>query len=1047
MKRTYLFIMGILCLYPSIFHAQNSSLYYLDKQTIDSPVEHITVRDKFPETVFNGYCFLLLKFKKIPKNYIHKKLLLHKIILLKYISNKTYLAQIPDTSKLRQLHDIDITAILSPNPQSKINLTLVHTKTEEHTQADEQVQIVARYSGGNQALSALSAFQIEHIDTDKQLITLNIYWSDIDKLAALPFIHSIAPSLPAPIYTAHNGRGQHHIDYVQRIEGLTGKNVTVGIGDRGRFEHIDGQHRTINYDTLIDYHGSLISGVIGGSGNIRESWRGMAPACNLLTTAAQQVLDSLPVYYANHDVVLTNNSYKFNSFFCHEMALYNLYSGLLDDQLMAYPEVMHVFSAANDALVNTNGCNGYPPKYQTVASFYNAGKNPLTVAGIRYDNKPYASSGRGPTVDGRIKPEITAKALNVYGAASITGNFNKYTGGNGVSFAVPFVVGTMALMYEQYNKIYGQHPSGALVKSIACNSADDIGNPGPDYTYGFGRINAKAAIEVIKNGQFYSDSLSHNEIKTHTISMPAGVRELRVMLYWHDEAGSETAPKMLINDLDISLTTPDSTSYLPWVLDPSPTGCTLNATRSIDTLNNIEQITLSNPAEGDYTIQVKGSLLPFGKKEFFVNYTFKKENIIFSYPIGNDGIRAEERTHLYWTAMGDSSTFSLAYSLNDGIDWIPIKDSILGTNRYYQWAVPDVFSDQARLKIERNNEVVISERFSISERPVVTITPYCNEAADVCWNQVPGAEKYVVYQLLPTDTFMQAIDTIYDLCYRAEIVDTLTYWYSVRAVFNHGQSGERAYARKVEGAFISSQKIDIQIDMLLEGPYMDSTDLMRTALHDLKLLPAQSYGLPAGQPYNIPPWNYSGTEGTAFSSATYDLIAIQNDSLSVVDWVLVTFGTDVLFIDILEQRAALLLENGRLFFPDPTPCLPDDVPIYIRVQHRNHIAAISAQAVEITANVLAYDFSAENSYNFNGISAGQKEVRAGVWALFAGDSSQADNLEGYDINGKDKAYWSEENGIFGRYLNADFNLNGTTDGADKVFWSNNNGTYSNVIKE
>lgn len=1046
MKRTCLFIMGMLCLYPSMFHAQNLSSYYVDKQIIDTQTEHIAIKEKFPETIFSGSCFLLLKLKKIPDNYIHKKLLSHKIILLKYISNNTYLAQLPDTTKLHQLRDMDITTFLSPLPQSKINPSLVHTKTTEHTQADKQVQIVARYSGGNHALSALSAFQIEYIDTEKQLITLNIHWSDIDKLAALPFIHSIAPPLPAPIFTAYNGRGQHHIDYVQGIEGLTGKNVTVGIGDRGRFEHIDGQHRTINYDTLIDYHGSLISGVIGGSGNIRESWRGVAPECNLLTTAAQQVLDSLPVYYTNHDVVLTNNSYKFNSSFCHEIALYNLYSGLLDDQLLAYPEVMHIFSAANDALVNVNGCNGYPPAYQTVASFYNAGKNPLTVAGIRYDNTPYASSGRGPTVDGRIKPEITAKALNVYGAASINGNFNKYTGANGVSFAVPFVVGTMALMYEQYNNIYNQNPSGALMKSIACNSADDIGNPGPDYTYGFGRINAKAAIEVIKNGQFYSDSLSHNEIKTQTISVPSGMRELRVMLYWHDEAGSETASKMLVNDLDISLTTPDGTNYLPWVLDPSPTGCALNATRGIDTLNNIEQITLNNPMEGNYTIQVKGNLLPFGKKAFFINYTFKKENIIFSYPIGNDGIRADERAHLYWTATGDSSTFSLAYSLNDGIDWIPIEDNISGTERHYQWAVPDVFSDQARLKIERNNEVVISERFSISERPVVTITPYCNEAADVCWNEVPGAEKYVVYELLPTDTFMQAIDTIYGLCYRAEIVDTLTYWYSVRAIFNHGQSGERAYARKIDGTFIASQNIDIQIDVLLEGAYSNTTKLMHTALNDLKLLPAQSYGLPPGQPYSIAPWNYAGTEGTTFSSATYELIAIQNDSLSVVDWVLVTFSTDILCTDILEQRAALLLENGRLFFPTPIRCLSDDAPIYIRVQHRNHIAAISAQAIMVINNTLTYDFSAENSYNFNGNSAGQKEVSTGVWTLFAGDSTQADNLDGYDINGKDKAYWSEENGVFGRYLNTDFNLNGTTDGADKVFWGKNNGTYSNVSK-
>jgi hypothetical protein len=36
----------------------------------------------------------------------------------------------------------------------------------------------------------------------------------------------------------------------------------------------------------------------------------------------------------------------------------------------------------------------------------------------------------------------------------------------------------------------GVNPDGALLKVLAMNNAVDLGNPGPDFTYGFGMISA-----------------------------------------------------------------------------------------------------------------------------------------------------------------------------------------------------------------------------------------------------------------------------------------------------------------------------------------------------------------------------------------------------------------------------------------------------------------------------------------------------------------------------------------------------------------------------
>jgi hypothetical protein len=69
--------------------------------------------------------------------------------------------------------------------------------------------------------------------------------------------------------------------------------------------------------------------------------------------------------------------------------------------------------------------------------------------------------------------------------------------------ATPGVTGTLALIYERYKKLNsGANPDGALIKAIVMNTADDIGNAGPDFRHGYGRLNAKRAVEAIEAGTF-----------------------------------------------------------------------------------------------------------------------------------------------------------------------------------------------------------------------------------------------------------------------------------------------------------------------------------------------------------------------------------------------------------------------------------------------------------------------------------------------------------------------------------------------------------------
>lgn len=1222
-------------------------------QLIYPTTEKIVTR--FPQADFERQSYLMLQFEEIPSLIQQKKLAEKGIFIIQFVADRSYIVRLSGQLTMKDLHEVNAQSVapiparskLAPALQSEALLP-AHTCT-----ADGAVLVLARYFQGIEdkleKAFDLPYMEVENIDTKQRILRLALPFASLETLAALPYIESIHPVLGKPQLTAFNGRGQHNVEYAQQVYGLTGSGVTVGVGDQGKLIHADAQNRVINYETDYYWHGSMIAGVISGAGNIRESYKGMAPGCTVITDFANEILDSLPNYYSNHGMVLTNNAYKFNTFDCAEFGNYNVYSGLVDQQLLDYPDVLHVFSSANDALINVNGCNGYPPKYATLPSFQNVGKNVLTVGGIRYDNTEYLSSSRGPATDGRLKPEIVAKALNVYGATSVNGNANSYSGGYGTSFAVPTVVGVLALMYEQYKKQYnGIHPPAALMKSIACNTADDVGNPGPDFLYGYGRINAEKAISVLENEQFFSDSLAQSEENTQVFIIPPGLRQARIMLYWADVPGSAMATKALVNDLDISLVAQDGTMHLPWVLDASPTGCLNDAVKGIDTLNNMEQITLDNPPAGTYILKVEGSQIPVGKQIYHINYLFVEDSVEFSYPIGGEGLRANAYMYVYWNSLDVQNDFALSYSLDDGANWMLINDAIAGADRYLRWTLPTVFSDQVRMKMTQGNNTTISERFSISKRPSVTATAFCNQTVEVCWDAIPGAEAYQVYQLAPVDTFIQAIDTVCSLCHSMQVMetDTSTYWYSVRALFNNKQAGERAYATKIDAfpanppnfnfsyvndstcyqfystlpdnipvewdfgdgttdtyfkpekefaiagnytvclranfdcdtiqscqilnidppnwtlsvsdmqifcndtisftpqseclenipelgetvrgqwfyfkgigdtislstchpttqpdtrlhvfemncgwtlldknennsgcvpaatlslpttlgqiyrVLVSSRDFeegnitlsmncaaapDLQIYAMLEGPYNSNTGRMNTRLKMWGILPGQIPVFPAaptppGQPYNIPPWNHEGTEGSNFTDTDYASIAQQNNNMQVVDWVLITFSEDIFGEQEVHKTAALLLENGKIVFPE-TFYLPKGATFYLKLQHRNHLGALS-RAVSFSGNTLSYDFYTSNSMVV-GSNYGQLEIEPGVWGLYAGDGVQDDNLTGYEINGADKSLWLSENGTFGTYLLSDYNLDGGTNGGDKVIWSENNGVYSALGK-
>lgn len=249
-------------------------------------------------------------------------------------------------------------------------------------------------------------------------------------------------------------------------------------------------------------------------------------------------------------------------------------------------------------------------------------KNVLSV-GATDDNKNIESfSSRGPTRDGRIKPEVVANGAFLY--STVPGG--TYESMSGTSMSSPVVTGTAALLTQQWRKTFGgATPTPAALKTLLIAGAEDLGNPGPDYIYGFGFVDAKASADLI-----IADGGRGDRIRTLSVGQGAlfetdvtvtSAQTLRLVISWLDPevlilGGSDLADKTLVNDLDMKVVTPSGATVLPYVLDPHNPSA--NATRAVNTVDNVEEVEVPNAAAGVYHVVVTGTKVPVSAPQSFV---------------------------------------------------------------------------------------------------------------------------------------------------------------------------------------------------------------------------------------------------------------------------------------------------------------------------------------------------------------------------------------------------------------------------------------------
>jgi uncharacterized delta-60 repeat protein len=231
-----------------------------------------------------------------------------------------------------------------------------------------------------------------------------------------------------------------------------------------------------------------------------------------------------------------------------------------------------------------------------------------------------AFSSTGPTDDGRIKPDIVANGASLLssGMSSDTASYNS----SGTSMSSPNAAGSAMLLMDYFgDRFPGQYMRASTLKALIIHTADDIGNPGPDYFYGWGLMNTKAAAEHIKRE---ADSLTYNGITEATVTTAEpsdsytfrwnGSDPIRVTLCWTDPAGTavnahDDRARDLVNDLNVSVSGPTGSVHLPFVMPYVGTwtnaSLSAHAITGVNTVDNVEQVLIpAPPALGLYTVTV-----------------------------------------------------------------------------------------------------------------------------------------------------------------------------------------------------------------------------------------------------------------------------------------------------------------------------------------------------------------------------------------------------------------------------------------------------------
>lgn len=838
-------------------------------------------KDSLRNDHFNRHYYALARFDVLPDS-VHKLEMANAgIRLFDYVSDGAYLAEMDDSFSIDVLKRYSVSGVFRLPAASKVGIRLQqHAYEDMH---DPGRLIAVGYFGSTPAdvirkgiIAAGASIQTTKIRPPRVIFVRASDTAVLRRLAALPYVSYLAsqPFQPRPLN--NNNRAAQGADALGASSGrgLYGDGVVVGVGDNADpSTHVDFTGRLImRTPAPVDYHGTHTTGSVAGGGILDPRYQGMAPHATVISSYFVDILANAEVYKADYDMLLTSNSYTDYANGCGNDGEYDALAYYTDAQLYQDPYLLHMFAAGNDGYLT---CSPFPHQYSTIKSGFQVAKNALTVGNDDNVDSFYTDtylintySSSGPTNDGRIKPEVVAGGDNVIS----THPYNTYGSETGTSMSTPAVTGTLALLIQRYRQIYGGDPPAILLKALACNTATDLGNPGPDYLYGFGALDGLAATQSLEASQFQLASVSNGGAYNLSIPVPAGLAQVRIMIYWNDYPGTAYAPAALVNNLDLTVQDAAAVVHHPLVLNPAAGHVADNAVEGVDNVNNIEQVVVNNPSAGTYQCNIAGTSIPYGPQQFVVVWQFIRPSITVKYPYGNETLVPGEPDIIRWNATdGGTNPFTIDYSTDNGSTWTAVNSAVPGNAQMYIDTIPAIATNQALIRVTRNGTGYSGQStypFTILGQPLLTGTSPCQGYVQLSWPPVTSATGYDIMQLVG-DTMVKVASTTDTSYLLSGLIKDSSYWLGVRAV-NGSTPGRRSISVNVQpaggacslAAFDNDYTVDSAIG-LSSGRLHTSSQLTSSIPISVEL---KNLGtIPTASPFTM---NYSINGGTTVTETS-----------------------------------------------------------------------------------------------------------------------------------------------------------------------------------
>ena len=660
------------------------------------------------------------------------------IKIQRYIGGNAYIARFDRSGKASGLavkERSDIRAVVSITSHMRLHPSFMYSpKLQKAKQKNEVITIDVRFHPDvpyGRALAVMWGCGIEcHLGrymASNRLIA-EASWSSIQRLVNADEVGLIEPALLHYKLLNRSATKRMRVDQVLRraeYHKPDGTGVLCGITDAWTVDptHVEfGGRVTVLHDTSYvetptDWgelnHATSVAGNLAAGGINNLLCRGPAPSAQILSMIIPyDPVNELKYAARNLDMKISSNSWGYDAdteiFPPHRLQGAGVQSAeglksrfgyypnfnFATDQMINRTDVLVFYAASNDAYSvalipfpdDMNKIRAPDKWHRTYPRFdtmhVNASaKNVLAIGATHKDDVICAFSSLGPGYDGRIGPHLVGPGFDMLTLAS----GDTYAHGSGTSGSCPMVAGVAALLIDQYRKIHQTDPRAELIKAILINSARDLGLAGPDYTYGYGMVDAQLGARTISGqeevketkkvkSRFIENSIKHKQEHAYTFDVPKNKNQLRVTLVWHDRPG-----RKLVNNLDLWVRYGNEKKILPLTLDPNnPTAL---AKRKRNKRDTSEHILIDKPKAGECTICVKGKKIPEGRQEY---------TLVISASNGNDPpvklTNGDFTIHSVVASKGDVNTPVNSFSIGDPIylhALLDVTDNVLYKDGYY----------------------------------------------------------------------------------------------------------------------------------------------------------------------------------------------------------------------------------------------------------------------------------------------------------------------------------------------------------------------------